>query len=93
MKVIIKQAFITALAAVSCLYFTQWLKLPQGFWAVMSAIVVLQSDARNTISASWMRVIGTFVGALVGGTFLALGGYHIWLFGEGWGWWFCFVPF
>ena len=74
MKAIIKQAFITAVTAVSCLYLAQWLKLPQGFWAVMSAIVVLQSDAKATISASWMRVVGTFVGALVGGLFLALCG-------------------
>jgi uncharacterized membrane protein YgaE (UPF0421/DUF939 family) len=81
MKTIIKQAFITALAAVSCLYITQWLKLPQGFWAVMSAIVVMQSDAKATISASWMRIIGTFAGALVGGAVLALWGYHVWLFG------------
>ena len=69
MKAIIKQVFITAIAAVSCLYFTKWLKLPQGFWAVMSAIVVLQADAKATISASWMRIVGTFAGAVVGGLF------------------------
>ena len=66
MKTVIKQAFITAGAAVSSLYITDWFKLPQGFWAVMSAIVVMQSDAKATISASWMRIAGTFVGALVG---------------------------
>jgi uncharacterized membrane protein YgaE (UPF0421/DUF939 family) len=81
MKPIIKQAFITAVAAVSCLYLSEWFKLPQGFWAVMSAIVVMQSDAKTTISASWMRVVGTLVGALVGGSFLALWGYHVWSFG------------
>jgi len=81
MNTAIKQAFITAVTAVSCLYVTEWLKLPQGFWAVMSSIVVMQTDAKATISASWMRVAGTFVGALVGGLFLALWGYHIWLFG------------
>ncbi len=85
MKAIIKQAFITAITAVSCLYLAQWFKLPQSFWAVMSAIVVMQSDAKATISASWMRVVGTFVGALVGGLFLALGGYHVWSFGLGLG--------
>jgi len=81
MKIIIKQAFITAVAAVTCLYITEWLKLPQGFWAVMSAIVVMQSDAKATISASWMRIVGTLAGALVGGLFLALLGSHIWSFG------------
>jgi uncharacterized membrane protein YgaE (UPF0421/DUF939 family) len=81
MRPAIKQAFITAVTAVSCLYITEWFKLPQGFWAVMSAIVVMQSDAKATISASWMRVAGTFVGALVGGLFLALWGNHVWAFG------------
>ena len=83
MKAIIKQAFITAVTAVSCLYLAQWFKLPQSFWAVMSAIVVTQPDAKATISASWMRIVGTFAGALVGGSFLAFCGYHVWAFGVG----------
>jgi uncharacterized membrane protein YgaE (UPF0421/DUF939 family) len=81
MKAFIKQGFITAVTAVSCLYLSEWCKLPQSFWAVMSSIVVMQSDAKATISASWMRIVGTFAGAVVGGSFLALGGYHVWLFG------------
>ena len=81
MKPAIKQAFITALTAVSCLYIAQWLKLPQPFWAVMSSVVVMQADAKATISASWMRIAGTLVGALVGGLFLAFLGYHVWSFG------------
>ncbi len=47
----------------------------------MSSIIVMQSDAGATISASWMRLVGTFAGALVGGLFLALLGYHVWSFG------------
>jgi uncharacterized membrane protein YgaE (UPF0421/DUF939 family) len=81
MKPIIKQAFVTAVTAISCLYLAQWLKLPQYFWAVMSSIVVMQSDAKATISASWMRIVGTLVGALIGGLFLALWGFHVWAFG------------
>src|SRR5277367_4810652 len=83
MKPILKQAFITAVTAVSCLFLSEWFKLPQSFWAVMSSIVVMQSDAKATISASWMRIIGTLAGALVGGTFLALWGNHVWSFGAG----------
>jgi len=59
----------------------EWFKLPQPFWAVMSAIIVMQSDAGATISASWMRLVGTFAGALVGGIFLALLGNYVWSFG------------
>jgi len=83
MRPIIKQAIITSVTAVSCLYITEWFKLPQGIWAVMSSIVVMQADAKATISASWMRIVGTLAGALVGGSFLALWGYHIWVFGAG----------
>jgi len=83
MKKVIKQAFITAITAVSCLYITNWFKLPQGIWAVMSSIVVMQADAKATISASWMRIIGTLVGALIGGLFLSLWGYHGWSLGLG----------
>jgi uncharacterized membrane protein YgaE (UPF0421/DUF939 family) len=81
MKPVLKQAFITALTAVSTLYLAQWCKLPQPFWAVMSAVVVMQADAKATISASWMRVVGTLAGAVVGGSFLASLGYHVWVFG------------
>jgi len=81
MKPIVKQAFITSLTAVSCLYIARWCRLPQPFWAVMSSIVVMQADAKATISASWMRVAGTLAGALVGGSFLTLWGNHVWAFG------------
>jgi len=80
MNVIVKQALMTGLTAVSCLYITEWFKLPQGYWAVMSAIIVMQSDAGATITASWMRLIGTFAGAVVGGLFFALCGNHVWAF-------------
>jgi uncharacterized membrane protein YccC len=42
------------------------LRLPQGYWAVLTAIIVVQSSLGATITASIERFSGTLVGALVG---------------------------
>jgi uncharacterized membrane protein YccC len=47
------------------------LKLPQGYWAVFTAIIVVQSSIGATITASMERLIGTVVGAGAG----AIGSY------------------
>jgi uncharacterized membrane protein YccC len=44
-----------------------WLKLPQGYWAVISALLVVQTSIGGTLGASRDRFLGTLVGALVGG--------------------------
>ena len=67
--------------AVTCLCLAQWLKLPQGYWAVMSSIIVMQSNIQETISASLVRLMGTAIGAVIGGIFLDLFGVHVWVFG------------
>lgn len=48
------------------------LGLPEGFWAVMSALIVLRPNTGATLGAGWDRVKGTVVGTLFG-----LGG--VWL--------------
>lgn len=70
-----------AFTAVICLFLAQYLRLPQGYWAVMSSIIVMQSSVQETISASLTRLIGTAIGAIIGGLFLALYGVHVWVFG------------
>ena len=42
------------------------LKLPQGYWAVFTAVIVVQSSIGATITASTERFMGTVVGAAVG---------------------------
>ena len=42
------------------------LRLPQGYWAVFTAVIVVQSSLGATITASIERLMGTAVGALVG---------------------------
>ena len=42
------------------------LKLPQGYWAVFTAVIVVQASLGATITASLERFMGTVVGALAG---------------------------
>jgi uncharacterized membrane protein YgaE (UPF0421/DUF939 family) len=78
---IFKEPVVIAFTAVLCLCLAQWLRLPQGYWAVMSSIIVMQSNVQETISASFNRLIGTAIGAVIGGIFLDLYGVHVWVFG------------
>lgn len=48
------------------------LRLPEGFWAVMSALIVMRPSTASTLGAGWDRVRATAAGAGVG-----LGG--VWL--------------
>ena len=72
---------MTGAAAVACLYLTEWLKLSQGYWAVISAVIVIQPDVDETLRASRGRLVGTVIGAAVGGVFIALFGAQVWSFG------------
>ena len=65
------------MAGALSLYLADSLKLPQGYWAAISAIVVLGSDVRTTVKASVERLIGTAIGAVVGGSFAYLNGSPI----------------
>lgn len=42
------------------------LNLPQGYWAVFTAVIVVQTSIGGTITASLERMAGTVVGGLVG---------------------------
>jgi len=52
--------------------------LPDGFWAVMSALIVSRPDAGATLGAGWDRIRGTLLGTVCG-----LGG--VWLRHAGFG--------
>jgi uncharacterized membrane protein YccC len=42
------------------------LRLPEGFWAVMSALIVVRPDTGSTLGAGWDRVRGALVGTVLG---------------------------
>jgi uncharacterized membrane protein YccC len=41
--------------------------LPQGFWAVITSVIVMQSSVGGSLKAAVDRLIGTIAGALLGG--------------------------
>lgn len=56
----------TALAASLCWWLAMRFGLHDGYWGAISAIIVLQSNVGATIQASRDRILGTFIGAVVG---------------------------
>ena len=69
------------IAGVVSIFIANLLKLPQGYWAAFSAFVVLGSDMRTTLKASADRLLGTAIGAFLGGVFAYFWGGHLLLFG------------
>lgn len=59
----------TTLAAGLCWGLARWLGLHEGYWAAISAIIVLQSNFGSTLSASRDRLLGTLIGSLFGFSF------------------------
>jgi uncharacterized membrane protein YgaE (UPF0421/DUF939 family) len=62
----LQQGLRTAVAAALAYWLTEWLRLPGGYWAAISAIVVMQSEVGATVQASFDRFAGTAMGAIVG---------------------------
>lgn len=61
-----QQGLRTAVAAALAYWLTEWLRMPGGYWAAISAIVVMQSEVGATLTASFDRFAGTAMGAVVG---------------------------
>lgn len=60
------QSLLTALAAGLSYGLTRLLHMPDGYWAAISSIVVMQSEVGATVTASRDRLAGTALGAIVG---------------------------
>lgn len=73
---LLKLALKTGLAGILSAYAAPFLGLPEGYWAVISAIIVMQSNVGATVTASRDRLAGTAIGALVGGVFVGVFGPH-----------------
>ncbi len=63
----IRHALRVAAAALAAFTLESWLNLPQGYWAVFTAVLVVQTSIGGALVASRDRLIGTFAGAVVGG--------------------------
>jgi uncharacterized membrane protein YccC len=49
--------------------------LPEGYWAVISAVVVMQSSLDGSLGASLDRLMATVAGAMVGAACVSLRGF------------------
>jgi hypothetical protein len=64
----VRHGLRVAVAVGAAFGISSWaLHLPQGYWAVISALLVVQTSIGGTISASIDRLVGTMVGAVFGG--------------------------
>jgi uncharacterized membrane protein YccC len=63
-----------ALATVLSFAASGALGLPQGFWAVMSSLIVMRANPDATLDAGRDRIVGTLAGALAGVAGVALYG-------------------
>jgi uncharacterized membrane protein YgaE (UPF0421/DUF939 family) len=60
-----KHALKTGLAGALALFLAELAHLPQGYWAAISAVIVMQSEFQSALKASLMRIAGTALGAIV----------------------------
>lgn len=58
--------FKTALAAVLAYYITTILSLDFGYWAVISAVIVMQVYVADSVEMCFYRLSGTIIGAALG---------------------------
>jgi uncharacterized membrane protein YccC len=63
----LKHALRVAIAVGVSFAIADVLNLPQGYWAVITAVLVVQTSIGGTLGASRDRLLGTVVGAVVGG--------------------------
>ncbi len=71
------QSIIAVVGAYTCgFYFTGLFHEPTSFigglWAVISAIIVLEATAINTLNTARIRIVGTSTGAIISGVYLLL---------------------
>ncbi len=70
----IRQAIQTTVAAVVAYAIATFLALPQGYWAVMTAILVVQASVGASLGLAVDRLLATLLGAAVGGALVGLFG-------------------
>ncbi len=70
------RATVAAFAAYLLAY---WLDLPKGYWAVLSAILVVQSSLGASLAIAIDRCLGTIAGGAIGVLFAIIAGPSFWL--------------
>src|SRR5215217_8282367 len=67
----LKLALRVTIAGTLAYSVTKILDLPQGYWAVITAVVVMQASVGGSLKAAVERFSGTLTGAIYGGVIAA----------------------
>lgn len=67
----LKLALRVTIAGTLAYFVTKILDLPQGYWAVITAVVVMQASVGGSLKAAIERFSGTLAGAIYGGLIAA----------------------
>ena len=79
----LENAARTAAAATLAALLSRLLRLPEGWWAAVSAMVVMQSTLGASLSISILRLIGTAIGVALGALLAVYFGANMYVFGAG----------
>lgn len=71
----------TTVAALACQLIAQAMHMPEPYWATVTTIVVMQSSLGAAWKVSWKRLVGTLLGAVVGGFLSSYVGGNLIAFG------------
>jgi uncharacterized membrane protein YgaE (UPF0421/DUF939 family) len=74
-------AIKTALAGCLAMYFADLMRLPQSYWAAISAMIVMQTNLGAAVKQSWIRFAATAVGAAISIPFAAYFPQNLFVFG------------
>jgi uncharacterized membrane protein YgaE (UPF0421/DUF939 family) len=74
-------ALKTALAGCIAMFFADLLRLPQPYWAAISAVIVMQANLGAAVKQSWIRFAATAVGAAISIPFAAYLPQNLLVFG------------
>jgi uncharacterized membrane protein YccC len=73
----------TAVAAVGSLLIARFCRLPESYWAAVTAIVIMQSTLGAAWTVSKQRFVGTALGAAMGALLTAYAAQNAAAFGAG----------
>jgi uncharacterized membrane protein YgaE (UPF0421/DUF939 family) len=74
-------AIKTAIAGCLAMYLASLFRMPQPYWAAISAMIVMQTNLGAAVKQSWIRFAATAVGAAVTIPFMAFARQNLLVFG------------
>jgi uncharacterized membrane protein YgaE (UPF0421/DUF939 family) len=74
-------AIKTGIAGALAIFLSKFLRLPEGYWAAISAVIVMQSNLGAALRDSWARIAATAIGAAVSIPFMVFSGANLLAFG------------